>query len=132
MEYTYKISKTHCYVSIVLKDLTTCQGVKMLLDEIVSDKKYNRSYNFLVDLRQLKYTPIIPEMEQLSKCVISFKEHLHGSVALVTNNEIQHYLFKYAAILLSKNGLKYRVFCEPENALNWLLDYDNASLLPIN
>ncbi|MDA3812095.1 MAG: hypothetical protein PF518_17385 [Spirochaetaceae bacterium] len=120
MKYVYNISEKNKLISISQCDLYSFQEVKGLINVIIKDPQYKPTYNFLIDLREIKYTPIIDEMKELSEYLISLKKHFGGVSIIISNNDVHHDLFRYAATLVSKKGLKIRHFYNPEHAKRWI------------
>ena len=115
-------------VSIAQQNLQSFNEIKFLINEIVNDPLYNPSYNFLVDLREIKYTPIIKEMQEFAQYIISIKDFFQGNTAIISNNEVHQYLFKLAMITVSKQGLQSRIFSKPEYAVIWLNEINSNNI----
>lgn len=121
MKYSYDISENNNLVSISQQDLYSFEENKKILDQIINDPRFNKSFDFLIDIRGIKHTPIVREMRELAAFIISRKEHLKGRAAIISDNEVHHYFAKLAmTIVTGTTGNKSRVFCNTEEALDWL------------
>jgi hypothetical protein len=122
MKHIYEISDQKNLIQIVQQEYYSFCDFKSLVEAIIQDPRYKPEYNVLIDLRGIKYTPVVRDMMVLSEYMSNLIEHYKGSTAIITHNCTHHYLLKLATIQAGKNGFKSRIFCEPEYAQLWLND----------
>ena len=121
MKYCISFSEEKSLINICQQDSYSFKEIELLINEIYRDPRYKPTYNFLIDIRKIRHTPIVQEMYELAELISLKGKSFKGNTAIVTENEVHHYLVKLAMMMvLSKTGIKNRVFQHPEQALNWL------------
>jgi hypothetical protein len=122
MIYNLLLSKESNLITVTAKGPYSLNDIMELIHIIISDDRYKPTYNLIIDLRELKYTPVISEIFKLSEFFISSKQHFMGKTGLITDNESLYNLFKLATMFTASKGLRTIVFWNMEDALNWITD----------
>lgn len=122
MIYKLEISEDTNLITVTAKGTYSLNEIMDLIYIVIKDPRYKPTYNAIIDLRELKYTPVISEIFKLSEFFISSKQHFKSKTGLVTNNESLYNLFKLSTMFVVKEGLKSNIFRNMEEALAWIAD----------
>ena len=122
MIYKLEISEEKNLMTVTVKGTYSLNEIMDLIYIVINDPRYKPTYNSIIDLRELKYTPVISEIFKLSEFFISSKQHFKSKTGLVTNNESLYNLFKLSTMFVVKEGLKSNIFRNMEEALAWIAD----------
>ena len=122
MIYDYSISPETKFVHIIANGNYSINDIKKLVEIITSDERYRPDFNSIVDIRKVKYTPIISEIMEISDFIITMKNSFKAKVALVVNGELLYNLFKLSANRSKKSGIKFEIFTDLEKAKNWIAE----------
>ena len=125
MTYNCEVSDESNLVTVTPKGTYSLKSIIDLIHIVIKDPQYKSTYDLLVDLRDMKYTPIVSEIFAISEFVVSFKQYFKGKTALVAKGELLYSMFKLSAMFVAKQGLKTNIFHEPEEALAWIADQYN-------
>ena len=120
--YKLEISEETNLMTVTAKGTYSLNDIMDLIYIVIKDPRYIPTYNAIIDLRELKYTPVISEIFKLSEFFISSKQHFKSKTGLVTNNESLYNLFKLSTMFVVKEGLKSNIFRNMEEALAWIAD----------
>ena len=120
MIYDYSILPEKKIVRIVADGNYSISDIKKLVEIITSDERYMPEFNSIVDIRKVKYTPVISEVMQISDFIITMKNSFKAKVTLVVNGELLYNLFKLSANHSKKNGIKFEIFTDLEKAEKWI------------
>ncbi|MCK5201177.1 MAG: hypothetical protein KAR21_22640 [Spirochaetales bacterium] len=124
MIYKLNISKNNNLVTITARGIYSLKDIKRLIHLIIEDPHYKATYNIIIDISAIKYTPIVSEISVISSFIISLKHYFKGKTAIVAEGELIYSMFKLSTLLLTKQGLKSSIFHNPEEALTWIKDPD--------
>ena len=128
MIYKLEISEDTNLITVTAKGTYSLNEIMDLIYIVIKDPRYKPTYNAIIDLRELKYTPVISEIFKLSEFFISSKQHFKSKTGLVTNNESLYNLFKLSTMFVVKEGLKSNIFRNMEEALAWIADPDSPNV----
>ena len=120
MNYDYSISPETKFVHIIANGNYSISDIKKLVKIIISDERYRPDFNSIVDIRKVKYTPVVSEIIEISDFILTMKNSFKAKVALVVNGELLYNLFKLSANHSKKNGIKFDIFTDSEKAKNWI------------
>ncbi len=122
MIYDYSISPETKFVHTIANGNYSIKDIKKLVEIITSDERYKPDFNSIIDIRKVKYTPVISEILEISDFIITMKNSFKAKVALVVNGEFLYTLFKLSANRSKKNGIKFDIFTDLEKAKNWIAE----------
>ena len=120
MIYDYSISPKKKIVRIVADGNYSIANIKSLVELITSDERYMPDFNSIVDIRKVKYTPVVSEVMEISDFILTMKNSFKAKVALVVNGELLYNLFKLSSNRSKINGIKFDIFTDLEKAKNWI------------
>ncbi len=120
MIYDYSISPEKKIVHIVADGNYSIANIKNLVELITHDERYMPDFNSIVDIRKVKYTPVVSEIMEISDLILTMKNSFKAKVALVVNGELLYNLFKLSANRSKKNGIKFEIFTDLEEAKFWI------------
>lgn len=66
MNYTLSILPKHKLVRITAEGQYSIGDIQRLIEIVVQDKDYRSDYNSLIDIREVKYTPVVSEINPSS------------------------------------------------------------------
>ena len=115
-------------VNITPKSAYSVKDITALMMIVVSDPLYQPEYDLIVDLRDVKYTPIVSEILQISKSIVTMKEHFKGKTALIASGDLLYSMFKITAQYTSGRGVEANIFRDIEEALAWIADPDSIKV----
>ena len=95
---------------------------------VVNDPLYKPEYDLIVDIRDVKYTPIVSEILQISQFIVTIKDHFKGRTAIIANGDLLYSMFKITAQYTSERGIKTNIFRDIEEALAWIADPDSIKV----
>lgn len=75
MTFKLKFSLEKSLVTITPKGTYSVKDITALMMIVVSDPLYKPEYDLIVDIRDVKYTPIVSEILQISKFIITMKKN---------------------------------------------------------
>ena len=120
MIYDYFISPETKFVHAIAKGNYSIKDIKKLVEIIISDERYKPYFNSIIDIRKVKYTPVVSEILEISDFIITMKNSFKAKVALLVNGEFLYTLFKLSANRSKKSGIKFDIFTDLEKAKNWI------------
>ena len=124
MTYELTISDKDNLVTVIPKGTCTITDMKALVYLVIRDPLYKPTYDLLIDKREVKYTPIVCEVLEVSQFLAPLKQHFEGKIAIVIDSELFYSMFKLSSQYMSKNRLNSNVFHDPGEALAWIKDPD--------
>ena len=124
MTYDLTISDEDNLVTVTPKGTCTIIDMKALVYLVINDPLYKPTYDLLIDKREVKYTPIVCEVLEVSQFLAPLKQHFEGKIAIVIDSELFYSMFKLSSQYMSKNRLNSNVFHDPGEALVWIKDPD--------
>ena len=92
------------------------KDIKKLIHLIIDDPHYKITFNTLIDIRAIQYTPVVSEISVISDFIVSLKHYFKGKTAIVAEGELIYSMFKLSTLLITKQGLKSSIFHNPEEA----------------
>jgi len=119
MNYDYSISPENKFVHVIGKGEYGIKDIKKLVKIVTSDERYCSDFNSIIDIRDVKYTPIVSEVIELSDFFIVMKKSFKSKVAIVVKSEMLYNLFKISAHYTNKNNIKTNIFIDLEKAKEW-------------
>ena len=122
MIYDYSISPEKKIVRIVADGDYSISDIKKLVEIITNDERYRPEFNSIVDIRKVKYTPVICEVMEISDFIIAMKKSFKAKVTLVVNGELLYNLFKLSANHSKNNGVRFEIFTDLEKAEKWIYE----------
>jgi len=120
--YDYSISPETRFVHIIANGNYSISDIKNLIELVTNDERYRPEFNSIVDIQDVKYTPVVSEIIDFSNFIITIKKSFEAKVALVVKGEILYNLFKISSHLSNKNGIKVDIFTDLEKAKNWITE----------
>ena len=120
MIYDYSISTETKLVHIIANGNYSIKDIKNLVELVTNDERYRPEFNSIVDIQDVKYTPVVSEIIEFSDFIITMKESFKAKVALVVKGEIIYNLFKIAAHHANNNDIQIDLFTNLEKAKNWI------------
>lgn len=120
MIYNYSISPEKKIVYIAANGNYSIADIKKLIEIITGNERYRPEFNSIVDIRKVKYTPVVSEVMELSDFIITMKESFKAKVSLVVNSEFLCNLFKISANHSKKNGIRFEIFTDLDKAEKWI------------
>lgn len=120
MTYYYNIYEEANLVIVIPYGNYSLVKIMDLIQSIVENPLYHSTYDILVDIRNIEYTPIIDEIFAISDFIISIKENFKGKTALISDKYVLFKLFKLSTLFVSKKGVHSKIFKEVDDALLWL------------
>ena len=120
MEYTYNVSIEMRCTTITPSGIYSLQDIKNLISLVTSDPDYNPQFNVLLNLREVKYTPLVSEIIEISDFIVKMKQSFRAKTAIITKSEVKYLMFKLSAHYTSKQGLQSNVFKDIKIAKDWL------------
>lgn len=120
MLYDYSISPETKFVHIIANGNYSIGDIKNLVELVTSDERYRPEFNSIVDIRDVKYTPVVSEIIEFSDFIITMKKSFKSKVALIVKGEILYNLFKISSHLSNKNGIKIDIFTDLQKAKIWI------------
>ena len=132
MTYNLDISEEKNLATITPKGTCTIIDMKALVYILIKDPLYIPTLDLLIDKREMKYTPVISEVLEVSNFVIPLKHHFKGKIAIVANGELLYDMFKLSSRFTSSKDFYSNIFHNPEEALAWIADPDTpqSTLVP--
>ena len=127
MIYKLDISEQDNLVKVTPEGNYSMNNVLDLIQIILENPLYKPTNNILVDMRNMKYTPVINEIFAISEFIVSMKKHFRAKTAMVVQGDVLYTMFKLSTMFVVKQGLKSNVFHNVEDALTWLTDSDNPT-----
>lgn len=128
MTYEIDISEENNLVTVTPKGTCTIIDMKALVYLVIKDPLYKSTYDLLIDKREVKYTPVVCEVLEVSQFLAPLKQHFEGKIALVIDSELFYSMFKLSSQYTSKNGFNSNVFHDPEEALAWIVDPESIKV----
>ena len=128
MTYKIDISEKDNLVTVTPEGLYSLNKILDLIQIVIENPLYKPTYNSLIDMRDMKYTPVISEIFTISEFTVSMKNHFRGKTAIVVQGDVLYNMFKLSTMFVSKHGLKSNIFREPESALAWLAEPDTPKV----
>jgi len=125
MIYKLKISENDNLVAITARGIYSMKDIKKLIHLIIDDPHYKITFNTIIDIRAIQYTPIVSEISVISSFIVSLKHYFKGKTAIVAEGELIYSMFKLSTLLMTKQGLNSSIFHSPEEALAWIKDPDS-------
>ena len=120
MEYTYNVSTEMKCTTITPSGKYSLKDIKSLISMVISDPDYNPEFNVLLNLREVKYTPVVSEIIEISDFIVTMKKSFRAKTAIITKSELMYQMFKLSAHYTSKQGLRSNVFKDIDLAKKWL------------
>ncbi|MCD6396543.1 MAG: hypothetical protein J7L71_03305 [Spirochaetaceae bacterium] len=120
MIYNYSISPEKKIVRITADGNYSIANIKNLVELITKDDRYMPDFNSIVDIRKVKYTPVVSEIMEFSDFILTMKNSFKAKVVLVVNGELLYNLFNLSANHSNKNGIRFDIFTDIEKAKNWI------------
>jgi len=120
MDYDYSISPENKFVHVIGKGNYGINDIKKLVSIITNDKRYNSDFNSIIDIRNVKYTPAVSEIIELSDFFIVMKKSFKSKVAIVVKSELLFNLFKISSHYTNKNNIKTNIFLDSSKAREWI------------
>jgi len=71
--YDYFISPETKFVHAIAKGNYSIKDIKKLVEIIISDERYKPYFNPIIDIRKVKYTPVVSEILEISDFIITMK-----------------------------------------------------------
>ena len=118
------ISEEANLVTVITKVTCTITDMKALIYLVIRDPLYKATYDLLIDKREVKYTPIVCEVLEVSQFLAPLKQHFEGKIAIVIDSELFYSMFKLSSQYTSKNGFNSNIFHDPDEALSWITNTD--------
>lgn len=120
MIYDYSISPETKFVHIIANGNYSISDIKSLIELITHDERYMSDFNSIVDIQDVKYTPVVSEIIDFSDFIITMKKSFKAKVALVVKGEILYNLFKISSHHSNKSGIKVNIFTDLQKAKQWI------------
>ena len=120
MIYDYSILPEKKFVHIIANGNYSINDIKNLVELVTNDERYRPEFNSIVDIQDVKYTPVISEIIDFSDFIITMKKSFKAKVALVVKGEILYNLFKISSHHSNKNGIKVDIFNDLQKAKHWI------------
>ena len=120
MEYDYSISPENKFVHVIGRGEYGIKDIKKLVKIITSDERYRSDFNSIIDIRNVKYTPVVSEIIELSEFFILMKKSFRSKVAMVVKSELLYNLFKLSSHYTNKSNIKTNIFIDLGEAREWL------------
>ncbi len=120
MDYDYSISPENKFVHVIGKGKYGIKDIKNLVKIVTSDKRYNSDFNSIIDIRNVKYTPIVSEIIELSDFFIVMKKSFKSKVAIIVKSEFLFSMFKISSHYTNKNNIKTSIFLDLGKAREWI------------
>jgi hypothetical protein len=128
MIYKLEISEESNLITVTAKGPYSLNEILDLVYFVIKDPRYKPTYNIIIDMRELRYKPIIREIFKLSEFFISSKQYFKGQTGLVTKNKSLYNLFKLATLFVAKYNLNSDIFMNIEEALAWVRDPNSPKI----
>ncbi len=123
LEYNFFISPEQNYVHIKAEGKYSIGDIKTLIEVVTHDERYNPSFNSLVDIRNISYTPVVSEIMDFADFIKATKQFFKAKVALVVKGDVIYNLFKLSSHLSRKNGIMVSIFNDITEAEAWIADH---------
>ena len=120
MIYDYSILPEKKFVHITANGNYSIKDIKNLVELVTNDVRYRPEFNSIVDIQNVKYTPVVSEIIEFSDFIITMKKSFKAKVALVVKGEIVYNLFKISSHHSNKSGIKVDIFTDLQKAKNWI------------
>ena len=120
MNYTLSILPDHKIVRITAKGKYSIGDIKRLIEIVTRDKDYRPDYNSLIDIREVRYTPVVSEIMDFSSFIGTVKESFKAKVALLVRGEVLYNLFTLSSRLSRQKGINVYIFNDHEKAEEWI------------
>ena len=120
MVYKLRISENENLVTVTARGSYSLKDIKRLIHLIVDEPHYKTSFNIIIDITGITYTPIISEIKVISDFLVSLKHYFKGITTIVAEGELIYSMFKLSTQLINKQGLKSNIFSTMEEALVWI------------
>ncbi len=120
MNYTLSILPRHKLVRITAEGQYSIGDIQRLIEIVVQDKDYRSDYNSLIDIREVKYTPVVSEIMDFSTFIGTIKKSFQAKVALLVKSEVLYNLFTLSSRLSRQKGINVYIFNDPEKAEKWI------------
>ena len=126
--YEINISEENNLVTVTPKGASTINDMKALIYLVIKDPLYKPTYDLLIDKREVKYTPVVCEVLEVSQFLVPLKQHFEGKIAIVIDSELFYSMFKPSSQYTSKNDFNSNIFHDTEEALSWIADSDGLKV----
>jgi hypothetical protein len=122
--YKLKISEKENLVTVTARGSYSLKDIKRLIHLIIEEPHYKSSFNVIIDITCIVYTPIVSEISVISDFIVSLKHYFKGITAIVAKGDLIYSMFKLSTLLINKQGLKSSIFTSIEEALAWIKDQE--------
>ena len=114
------ISDEQKMVIVIAEGSCQFEDIKTIIHKVMTDPRYNKNYDILIDLQEIQYNAVISEIFSISEYIITFKKKIIGSTAIIVKSDVLYNLFKLSTMFVSKEGIQTSIFKNKEEALTWL------------
>ena len=128
MTYKLNISLEDNLATMTVKGTCSIIDMKALVNILLQDALYIPTLNLFIDKREVKYTPVVSEVLDISQFITQHKQHFRGKIAIIMDSELFHIMFKLSSQYTSKHGLNSNVFHNPNEALAWIAEPDTIKV----
>jgi hypothetical protein len=125
--YKLDFSEGNSLVTVTPEGNYSMNNVLDLIRIVLEHPLYNPTNNILIDMSNMKYTPVISEIFTISEFTVSMKKHFKGKTAMIVQGDVLYSMFKLSTIFVAKQGLKSNIFHNVEDALTWLTNSDSST-----
>jgi len=120
MVYKLRISENENLVTVTARGSYSLKDIKRLIHLIVDEPHYKTSFNIIIDITGITYTPIVSEINVISDFLVSLKHYFKGITAIVAERELIFSMFKLSTLLINKQGMHSSIFKTIDEALLWI------------
>ncbi len=94
--------------------------LQQTIGEAFNDTLYSTGHNILVDIRNIKYTPIFSEVQESVKLLSHIKNVISEKVALLVKGDVAYAMGWLFCRMIREMGFNIEVFLDVEEAKSWL------------
>jgi len=128
MIYKIDISEKDNLLTVTPEGIYSMNKILDLVHIVIENPLFKPTTNLIIDIRAVKYTPVISEIFSISEFFVSMKKHFKGKTAIVVQGDVFYNMFKLSTMFVAKQGLKSNIFRDMEKALAWLAVPDSIEL----
>lgn len=120
MTYDLSISSEKKLVQITLQGPYSVLLLNNLIERVIRNKGYQKSFNFLVDFRNVEFSPEADDLSVLSELIFDNAAEFPVKLARIIHDESIKSFFEQLSSIEVEKGYSSKIFKDLDEAFNWL------------
>jgi hypothetical protein len=108
------------YIHIRLSGHYTFEESLEAIEGVVDDERFAKGMHLLIDITDSEETRTSHQMEELAARIGAMRIHIGRRVGLCVKQAHHYGLARMHSTFAARYGMKYRVFVDREEAMDWL------------